>query len=203
MTTNLYIIPIDHLTPSNYNVPRYLPHRFQAAFAGLEGVQWMWSTYLLGDVGIIVCDVNAAQDAILSARPGVFPIPNIDATVPNTNVRNQIRTGLEDAFVPGNWVNTGMAYRAIMRTVGGEFDYHGRVVGTLSAKLFDGTKTLATTISQCSTAQQEAFISAASDLGLTYSATGATTLRALIRGMGEQHSATPYVISGNIGSYSI
>lgn len=199
----LYIIPIDHLTSSKYDVPRYLPHRFQAAYTGLEGVRWMWTTYLLGDVGIIVCDVNTTQDAILSARPGVFPITNLDDTVPNTNVRNKIRSALEDAFVPGNWVNTGMAYRAIMRVVGGEFDYYGRVVGILGAKLFDGTKTLATTVSQCSTAQQSAFSSAAADLGLTYSAIGTTTLRTLIQGMGEQKSSTVYVISGNLGSYSI
>ena len=204
MANKLYIIPVDHIIePVPYNVPRYLPHRFQAAFAGLDNVRWMWTTYLLGDIGIIVCDVDGTQDAILSARPQVFPIPDLDATVPNANIRNRVRSALEDALVPGLWVNTGMAYRFIMRRVGGEFEYHGRIVGTLQAKLFDGAKTLGTTLSQCSQVEQDAFISAASDLGLTYSATGATTLRELIAGMGVQHDLIPYVISGNIGSYSI
>ena len=72
----------------------------------------------------------------------------------------------------------------------------GRVVGTLGKKLLDGIVTLSTTVSQLTPAQQSALQSAAADLGLSYNATGTTTLRVLIQGMGEQHINTPYVISG-------
>jgi hypothetical protein len=140
--------------------------------------------------------VGVPENGILSARPGVFPIPNLDATVPNNNIRNQIRNQLDAAFVPGLWVVTGMAYRLILRRVAGEFDYHNRIVGITSAKLFTGAITLNSTVSQLSSGQQAAAIQAAADLGLTYNATGATTLRALIEDMGLQRQNTPYEIRG-------
>lgn len=196
MAIELYIIPIDSLA-NGYQVPRFLPHRFQAAFAGLEGVEWTWTTWLLGDTGILICDVTPTESAILSARPQVFPIPNLDATVPNTNIRNQIRNRLEGSNIPGTWVNTGMAYRLIMRTTGAMFDYYNAVVGLLGASLF-GALTLDSTVSQLSQAQVNALQQAATALGLTYSATGTTTLRALILSMGQQRQNNVYVISGRL-----
>ena len=192
---SLYVIPVNH--PPGHNVPRYLSGAgVQTAVAGLESVTYAWVAYHAGDVGVIACNLDVTQDGILSSQPGVFPIPNLDATVPNANVRNQIQSQLESSNVPGLWVATGMAYRIIVRRVIGELTYHNRVLGIAGTLIFDGTRTLDSTVSQLSSIQQAAAIQAAADLGLIYTATGATTLRALIENIGIQKQAVPYEIRG-------
>ena len=88
--TRLYILPVVHLTNPVYNVPKYLPHRFNPALSGLEGVAWAWVTYSLEDVGIIAADVTTAQDTLLAGRVDVLAVPPfsfIDTTATNFNQR--------------------------------------------------------------------------------------------------------------------
>ena len=198
MTTRLYIIPVIHLTDLHYNVPAYLPHRFHAATAGLEGVPWAWTTYLLEDVALLIADTSDTQHALLDAQAGVFPVANLDGTIPNTGVRNRIRTALEDGFVPATWINTGMVYRNILRALAGMFHYHNRAVALAQGRIFTGGVTLSTTVSQLTTAQQAALSQAAQDVGVDYSGvTGATALRAVFLLANNHYNAgRPYEING-------
>jgi len=54
MTVHLYVLPVLHLVDPNYNVPKYLPHRFNPALVGLENVPWAWETYLLEDIALLI-----------------------------------------------------------------------------------------------------------------------------------------------------
>src|SRR3990167_7129380 len=61
MTVHLYVLPVLHLVDPNYNVPKYLPHRFNPALIGLENVAWAWETYLLEDISLLIADVTVSQ----------------------------------------------------------------------------------------------------------------------------------------------
>lgn len=197
MTIRLYVVPVVHLTSPVYEVPKYLPHRFNPPLAGLEGVPWAWVTYLLEDVGIIVADVTVAQDALLVGQADVLGVPPLDNTIPNATARNKVRNVLEAANVPGTWVNTGMTYRSVLRVVLGLFQFHNRAVARLARRVWDGSISLSTTISQLPQSVVDHLRGAADDLGLDYSAvTGATTLRQLMLGIGQQFAAREYIISG-------
>jgi len=198
MTVRLYIIPVVHLTNPVYNVPAYLPHRFHPATVGLEGVPWAWTTYLLEDTSILIADTTDAQNTLLDSQLGVFPIANLDATVPNAATRNRVRTALENGFVPGTWITTDMVYRNILRSLAGMFEFHNRAVAISQGRFFDGVKNLSTTISQLSTAQQNALSQAATEFGINYSSvTGTTTLRiAFLLANNLYNAGRPYTISG-------
>ncbi len=198
MTQRLYVLPVVHLTTPNHNVPKYLPHRFNPAMAGLEGVRWAWQTYLLDDLGVLVADVTTAQNTLLSGQSDVLVVPtNLDSTVPNTTTRNRIRTLLEAAGVPGTWVNTGMVYRTIVRSVLGCCQYHNRLVGLAQRRLFDGSVNLDMTVGQLPAGIRDRLQGAADGLGLDYSwVTASTTLRTLFKGMGDQYAARELRIDG-------
>jgi hypothetical protein len=198
MTQQLYIIPVIHLTNPDYNVPAYLPHRFHAAIPGLEGIPWAWTTYLLEDVAIVLADTTVAQNTLLDAQAGVFPIANLDATISGTTIRNRVRSALENAFVPGTWITTGMSYRNILRAVAGMFEFHNRVVAISQGRVFDGVKNLSTTINQLSATQISALTQTATEFGINYSGiTGSSTLRAALLLANNLYNASrPFVISG-------
>jgi hypothetical protein len=198
MTVRLYIIPVVHLTNPVYNVPAYLPHRFNPALAGLEGVPWAWTTYLLEDWGMIIADTTAVQNTLLDAQAGTFPVANLDATIPNTSTRNRIRNTLEAGYIPGTWINTNMVYRNVLRALAGMIDFHNRFVGITSDRFFKGGITLSTTVGQLTAAQKAAFILAAQELGVNYaSVTDATTLRTVLLLANNLYNAgRPYEIRG-------
>lgn len=191
----LYLIPITHLT--NYNVPSYLSHRFNLALSGLEGIPWAWVTYLLEDIGLIIADTDATQHALLSAQTGVLAVPALDNTIPNTTVRNQVRNALEVVNIPGLWVTTGMSYRAIVRIVLGIFHYHNRLTVLVQRRIFDGSINLDMAVNQIPAGVRVRWQQAAEDLNLDYSAvTGTTTIRQLLKGMGDQFANQEHRISG-------
>jgi len=198
MTVILYVIPVVHLTNPKYEVPAYFPHRFHAALAGLENVPWAWVTYLLENLGMIIADLTPAQNTLLDAQAGTFPVANLDATIPNNTTRNRIRNTLEPGFIPGTWINTGMVYRNVMRALAGMIDFHNRFVGITGDMFFKGGITLSTTVGQLTEPQKAAFIQAAQELGVNYSSvTDATTLRVVLLLANNLYNAgRPYEIRG-------
>lgn len=197
----LYIIPVIQIPlggGSTYNIPAYLMHRLQTPLVGLEGVRWAWTTWLLEDVGILVADTTDTQNIILDSQPGVFPIPDLDATILNANIRNRVRNTLEAAFVPGTWIQTGNVYRNILRALAGMFEYHNRAVALNQGRFFIGSITLSTTISQLTTSQQAALSQAAGEFGVDYSGvTGTTNLRTVFLLANNLYNANrPFEIGG-------
>jgi len=199
MTTRLYLIPITHLTDPIYNVPKYLPHRYNPSLAGLEGVRWAWETYLLEDTGLIVADVDNTQHTLLSAQADVLAVPPLDNTISSAAVRNQVRNALEAVNVPGLWIVTGMSYRSVIRVVLGMWQFHNRLAAIIQHKIFDGTIDLEMTVANIPLATRDQLQIAADELGLDYSAvTGSTTVRQLLKVMGDQFAGTEFNIGGFI-----
>lgn len=197
MTVNLYTVPVIHLSSPRYEVPKYLPHRFNAPIAGLENVSWAWETYLLEDFGLIIADVTSPQDNLLRNQADVLAVPPLDNSINNNSVRDTVRNYLEAASIPGSWINTGMSYRAILRIVLGLFYFHNRLVVRVQRRFWDGTITLDTTVGQLTLEAIQQARNTADDLGLDYSAvTSATTIRQLLLGVGQQFSNRSLKISG-------
>ena len=197
MTARLYLIPITHLTDPTYNVPKYLPHRHNPALAGLEGVRWAWETYLLEDIGLIVADVSDTQHTLLSAQVDVLAVPPLDNTIGSVAVRNQVRNVLEAVNVPGLWVTVGMSYRQVVRVILGMWQFHNRLATIIQHKIFDGSVNLEMTVTNIPLATRNQLQVAADGLGLDYSSvTGSTTVRQLLKGMGDQFASTEFNIGG-------
>jgi len=201
MTWRIYIVPITHidLGPGReFAAPKYFFGRLIAGLAGLEGVSWAWERYVWEDHGIVAADVTDPQHALVSAQADVIAIPDLDSTIANATARNRVRNYLEAGNIPGTWVNTGMAYRAVVRTVLNVFRFHGRYVskgGRISTAGFS----LATTWSQIPAAAQDRVRATADEFGLDYSAvTGTTTLRQLLKSMADQFGSIEYQIGGMV-----
>ena len=200
MSVELYLIPITHLSlggGGSYNVPKYLPHRFNPAEPGLEGVRWAWVTYLLEDIGFIIADVTTAQDSQLSGYSDVLVIPPLDNQITKVPQRKRVRAALEDVMIPGLWIDVGMTYREIVRTVLNLFSFHGRFVALIQGRVFDGSLDLDMTVGDIPQAKRDKLQEAADGFGLDYSGvTGATTIRQLLKGMADQFADEPYRIAG-------
>lgn len=193
----LYIIPQAHSADGKYNAPKYVAKRILTPLVGLENVSWSWEFVPSGDVGVIAVDGTAAEHALLAAQTDVLQIPALDNTIPNNTTRNRVRTVLEGFNLPGNWVNTGMTYRSVLRVTIGSILFLSRLTSRLQRKFFDGSLSLTTTVSQLPLATRNELQSAAGDMGLDYSAvTGTTTVRELLRLMGAQFANTQFGIRG-------
>lgn len=197
MAIQLYIIPQAHTADGKYNAPKYIAKRLIAPLSGLENVQWTWQFVPLGDVGIVAVDGTATEHTLLALQTDVLQIPPLDNSIPNATARNKVRSVLEGFNLPGTWVNTGMTYRTVLRVTLGAIQFLSRLTFRLQRKVFDGSVTLNTTVSQIPLAARNQLQIAASDLGLDYSSvTGTTTVRELLRLLGAQFANTQFEIRG-------
>jgi len=189
MTVHLYVLPVLHLVDPNYNVPKYLPHRFNPALVGLENVPWAWETYLLEDIALLIADVTDPQHTLLSGQADVIAVPPLDNTIANATARNRVRTVLEAASIPAGWVSVGMTYRQVVRLVICMFQFHNRLVARLQRRLFDSSVNLDMTVSQIPEGTRTWLQDVAGEFGLDYSGvTGSTTLRDLLKLLADQMS---------------
>ena len=199
MAQRVYLIPVLHIPlveGAFYNVPKYFPHRVNPnASPELVGVWFGWETWLNEDTAIIVADVDATQHTFISGRADVVSVPDLDTTVANVSQRNRVRSYLEGFSVPGNWIIVGMTYRGILRIVLGMFQLHNRAVAILGRGVGSGNLDL--TVSEIPADLRLALAQAATDLGLDYSAvTPTTTLRAVLKGAGDQFASRSFGIGG-------
>ena len=199
MTLSLYIVPIVHIDTGNgteFAAPKYFWGRLTEGAAELQGVTWAWQRYVWENHGFIVADVSAAQDTFLRGLADVLSVPGLDTTVANVSARNKVRNYLEAGNLPGTWVNTGMTYRSIVRVILGVIQFHGRAVSKIG-KLFDGTFTLDLTVGQIPLAKLNALQAAADEMGLdTTWVTGSTTIRQLLKGIGDQFAGVQFELGG-------
>lgn len=197
MSVELYVIPEVSTADGRYNAPKYIAKRRIAPLSGLENVQWTWTFVALGDAGIVAVDGTTTEHNLLAAQVDVLQIPLLDNAIPNNTARNKVRTVLEGFNLPGTWVNTGMTYRTVLRVTLGTIQFLSRLTFRLQHKVFDGSVTLAMTVSQIPLAARNQLQNAANDLGLDYSAvTGTTTVREMLRLMGAQFANTQFEIRG-------
>lgn len=201
MTQRLYILPLAHVdlgSGREYVAPKYLWGSMAAGLAGLETVRWRQMRYVWQDVTVVVADTDDTQHATLVGQADVFAVPALDSTIPNTTARNRVRTLLEGKGIPGNWVGTGMTYRSVVRVVLHAMHYHNVSIA-LAGRIFAGSIDLSLTVSQLPAGAASRLQEAANRLGLDYSGvTGATTLRQLLQGMGQQLASVPVDLGGMV-----
>ena len=199
MTLRLYLVPITHIDLGNgteFAAPKYFWGRLTEGSLELQGATWAWERYVWENHGLVAADTSASQDTYLRGLVDVISVPALDNTIANTATRNKIRNILEAGNIPGTWVNTGMTYRSVVRIVLGIFKFHGRAVSLLG-KMFDGTISLDMTISQIPADKLDKMQQAADAFGLDTSwMVGTTTIRALLKSIGDQFSNTQFEIGG-------
>jgi len=193
MTWRLYIVPIVHIEfgeDREFAAPAYLWGRMTQGVDGLQGVPWAWERMVWEERGIVAVDVTPAQHDILAAQAQVIAVPE--------TVRNMIRNYLEAGNLPGPWVQTGMSYRTILRTVLNVFSFFNRYVSK-GGKVFVPGVTLDTTVGELPLYAVTLLQETADEFGLDYGwVTGATTLRELLKGMADQFGDVEYQIGGVI-----
>lgn len=204
MSVELYLIPVVHpeISPGRYaNAPKYLRTRFDPnnVEPGLEDVAWAWTTYLLEDTGLLIAEVTPSQNNQLSGHSDVLHVPPLDNTINNTNQRSIVRNALEDSFIPAHWVNVGMTYREIIRTVLHIFEFHGRAVAINQGPLFRGdTLNLDLTVGDIPLGKVQALQQAADEFELDYSSvTNDTTIRQLLKVLADQFEDVSFGITGS------
>jgi len=145
-------------------------------------------------------DVDDPTDVTLAAYTDVQKIPdNLDSTV-GAGALSKVQNALESLYIPGTWVTVGTPYRLIVRTSLGAFlsfeCYSG--VGLNAVPMIDGTNvTLSTTFGSLPPKVRADLQTAALLLRLDVSGfTGASTLRQILKGIGDQYAGTLFQIGG-------
>lgn len=196
MADTLYFVPVIRRGHPIYRIPKYFWHG-PSGYAGLPEleniIQGQQLTHKLEDLYLLVADLDAAQDAALTAQPDVLKVPPLDNTIPNTTVRDIVRGFLNDIGIPSQWIVVGMAYRTILRVIIGLWRFRAIIQHFAGHRMFFETLDLDKTISQLSPAMVDALASTADALGLDYSGvTGTSTIGEVLYLMGQQFANTEY-----------
>ena len=199
MTLNLYVMPIIGTgTKQDQRRPKY-ETTFQA---------FAWGMYDYGNepwclVGVV--DIDAATDASLTANADCLGLPtNLNQTLTSTQ-RTRVSNALENANIPGTWVTTSNTWRDVVLFVGAVCQFAQRYQGgTCGGQWFTGGVTLATTFGALSAAIQQCLLDAASSFNFdTSGLTSGTTLRAILRNIGQQYIAAQLpLIMANVSLYT-
>jgi hypothetical protein len=185
MTIRYYILPIERLP---FRKPKYFSWR------GSPGISCPWSMKDYGDIdqAIICADILAADHTALIANADVLSIPvNVDSAL-TVSARNTARTFLETYNIPAGWINTGMTYRAVLRTITAFFLYMQRVTGLLGHGITLPVGWADLTMTQVPADIRDAMTQAAASFGYDYSwVTGTTTVRQVLKGMADAWGVQP------------
>jgi hypothetical protein len=194
MTWRIHLLPMtgggtSHLDP---RVPKYL--------AEFGAGQWQLVDYGSQDVCFVALDADAATHSALTAHADVLTVPaNLDNT-PGAGAVTTTRNALEALDIPGGWVTTSTPWRTVVRVVVGMFLLNqrfwvirGNNIGNGRHSLLDGVD-LDMTVADIPQAARQDLQEAALSLELdTSEVTGATTIREMLRIIGQQFAARPYV----------
>lgn len=186
MTLKLYVMPIIGTgTKASPRQPKYLS-TFQA---------FAWGMFDYGNepwclVG--VADIDVATDSALTANADCLGLPtNLDQALSNPQ-RNRVSNALESANIPGTWLTTANTWRDVIEFVGAVCQFAQRYQGIVAdgSLWFTGSVTLATQFGTIPQAAQTALTQAAQSFGFdTSGLTSTTTLRAILRNVGQQYIA--------------
>ena len=182
-----YIIPIEDV--SSARGPEYLKWRYGSGTLDVE-----WSGKDFGVIDQMLCAVNAEQvdHDVLLAQGDVVKIPvNLDNNVA-AGALASVRSELENLGIPGNWITTAYTYREILRFVAGLFFFAQRHHGLHNQELRPFSVDLDDVWSDLPLVWRANLRLTADSFGYDYSAvTGSTTLRAVLKSLGDQWGNTP------------
>lgn len=134
MSIRLYVLPMERNTEMNSRGPRYLAwSRDPDPSDNVGETAWSWLPYGLRDWAIAAVEASATVHTALAAKADVQQIPaNLDSTVGQAN-RDAARAFLEDAALPGQWIQNGTTWREVVRTVAGFIQFAQRYDGIRQA----------------------------------------------------------------------
>lgn len=148
---------------------------------------------------LVYGEFDAATDTALTANSDVTAVPvNLDQTL-SAGAVNTVQTALENRNIPAGWISTALTYRQVLRTIAGFFRFFQRFNAIHGNVRVLATGTLDLTVSQMPVSVRTDLAATADSLGFDRSAvTGATTVRALLKGMADQFGATPVQIGNGL-----
>jgi hypothetical protein len=160
------------------------PEHFNVVLPGIK------ATFMaFGNEGhfLVSADTDEATHATLAALPRVTQIPaDLDQQL-SAGAVNAVQNALEARNIPAHWVSTNLTYRQVLRVVMGIFQFAQVYYRLHSLTLFRGGVNLDTQASQIPLAERNRLQQAAQTAGLDVSGiTGTTTVRQILRQLGEQ-----------------
>ncbi len=187
MVLSLYVMPIvgTGATRTDARRPKYRDSVFPlSAYSMFDYGNEPWC--LTG-----INNVDPTIDATLNGEPDVFELPtDLNQAMGSVGVRNTVRNRLEAVNIPGTWVQTTTTYREVVEMIGSLCQFAQRYQGATGGLWFTGGITLDSTFSSLPQTARDGMISAAASFGMDTSGfTGASTLRQILQGVGQQYVA--------------
>ncbi len=154
----------------------------------------------LQDTFLVAVDsVNASDDTTMKADSTVIAVPTLTNTI-GAGALSTVKSSLESLTLPADWVTAGMTYGLVMGFVAKFCMFLQRYNGLGgTTQIFSGGVTLDSTFGSLPAAVQTRLQQTAVSFGFnTSSVTGATTMRALMKGMANQWGTPIYMLGVNI-----
>lgn len=194
-----YLTRIEENPAFNARGPKYFDWRFDPdkdnPDADPVGIVCRWSLmdYGLMDACIVVADVTPEQHDELVTHADVLALPeNIDNPIPNAGARNKVRDALELLHIPGAWVQVGITYREVLRTVLQVFQLGQRYAGITRQRLIDIGFTLDNTVGDLPVGVRQNLAATAESFGWDISAiTLSWTIRDALKHLADQWGDLP------------
>jgi len=189
LAIRFYILPIQQV--NTFRGPKY----FQTVGPnGWSGIDCLWAMKDYGSINqaVICANIPAESHTALSSNSDVLSVPvNLDGTL-TAGARDVAQTFLETYNIPAGWINIGMTYRVVLRTITAFFLYFQRVNGILGHDITLPGGWLDLQYQQVSTEIQTAMLQAAQSFG--YNTSGlqpTTTMRTILKYMADEWDSTP------------
>ena len=190
VSVRFYFVPKigDGLTRETAFRPKYVDPGELGIGLDIQGA-WSGMDYGPESVFLLAIDVTTEQHNALSAQTDVLAVPALDNTVSAVALPT-VQAKLEAMNIPSEWVDTGITYRRVLRTVVKIIQFAQRYYGMFHGandRLFGSGVTLDTQWNQLSPGARARVRAAADSLGLDYSGvTNTMTLRQILRLVGDQ-----------------
>lgn len=175
-----YIVPkigdgLSDLTPVR---PKYTD--LGALGVGWNVGPWQAMDYGLENVFVAALNLDATQHATLSAQPDVLSVPSPITNTVSAAALTTVKTKLESANIPADWVTTALTYQQVLSRVLRIVLVMQRFRG-IFGRLFAAGATLDTRINQLPANARQALTQAAQSMGAdTSSIQGTTLIRAAL-----------------------
>lgn len=191
MAFRFYLVPT--MGAGTFADPRGPRYFINNAVAG----PWSAMDYGLEPWMIVGANLSATDEANLIGQPDVFALPvNLDQTLTAEQVAT-VQAKLDAINMPSAWVSTTNTWRQVAKAVMGVMAFMQRVSVGYQAALFSGSVSLGTTYSQLPLAVRNELQAAANSFNLdTSGMTGATTIRQMLRQVGQQLETAAYTFTG-------
>jgi hypothetical protein len=170
-------------------------------FDGIAVASYSAHRYGGQSVMLVAANVDDATDAGLAAKPDITKVPdNLDQQVGSGAALTITRNAFENRGIPGSWIVATTTYREALRVYRGASEILQRyrsISGIFGPVLGAGGVTLDTAFSSLPLSARNNLIATAKALNLDTSGfTGASTLRQILKGVGDQYAARPFRLGG-------